>query len=188
MTDPMNHVIEDIERELLRIENRIESLNKENPSGSIQLVGEEVTKKFEVIGSRIPKLESQRPSRECLKNEYSRHSEAYKGIINVHLSHVVKSQEELNRCSSYLQKHLEDQKRIQEYLQTTQTKIEYATPLLESHRETLMDAKRRLDQLNNRLIEKLSSTAELSKKIMKLSNDASSYRTKLQSLVEDPNE
>jgi len=187
MTDPMNRVIEDIERELLQIENRLESLNKENPSGSIQLVEEEVTKKLEIIGSRIPKLESQRPGREGLKDEYGRHCEAYKAIIDVHLSDVVKSEEELNRCSAYLKKHLEDHKRIRECIQTNQMKIEYSSSLLESHPEVLLDAKRRLDQLNNRLTEKISNTTELSKKITKLSNDASSYRSKLQSLVEEPN-
>jgi chromosome segregation ATPase len=187
MTDPMNRVIEDVERELLQIENRIESLNKESTSGSIQIVEEEVTKKLEIIGSRIPKLESQRPSRESLKNGYGRHCEAYKVIIGVHLSDVVKFEEELNRCSNYLQKHLEDHKRIQECLQTNQMKIEYAASLLESHPETLLDAKRRLDQLNNRLTEKIFNTTELSKRITRLSNDATSYKSKLQSLVEEPN-
>jgi uncharacterized coiled-coil DUF342 family protein len=66
-------------------------------------------------------------------------------------------------------------------------KLEYAVSLLESHPETLLDAKRRLDQLNNRLTEKISNTTELSKRITRLSNDASSYKTKLQSLVEEPN-
>ena len=187
MTDPMNRVIEDVERELLQIENRIELLNKESTSGSIQIVEEEVTKKLEVIGSRIPKLESQRPSRESLKNEYGRHCEAYKAIIDVHLSDVAKSEEELSRCSNYLHKHLENHKQIQECLQTNQMKLEYAASLLESHPEILLDAKRRLDQLNNRLTEKISNTTELSKRIKRLSNDAGSYKTKLQSLIEEPN-
>jgi len=182
----MNSVIEDVERELLQIENRIESLNKESTSGSIQIVEEEVTKKLEVIGSRIPKLESQRPSHESLKNEYGRHYEAYKAIIDVHLSDVAKSEEQLSRCSNYLQKHLENHKQILKCLQTNQMKLEYAASLLESHPETLLDAKRRLEQLNNRLAEKISNTTELSKRIARLSNDASSYKTKLQSLVEEP--
>ena len=183
----MNHVIEDIEGELLLSENRIESLSKENPSGSIQLVEEEVAKKFEVIGSRIPKLKSQRPSRESLKNEYGRHLEAYKAIIDVHLSDVAKSEEELSRCSDYLQKHLENHRQIQESIQTNQMKLDYAASLLESHPETLLDAKRRLGQLNNRLAEKISNTTQLSERITRLRNDASSYKTKLQSLVEEPN-
>jgi chromosome segregation ATPase len=187
MTDPMNRVIEDVERELLLIENHIESLNKESASGSIRIVEEEVTKKLDVIGERIPKLESQRPRRESLKNEYGRHFEAYKMIINVHLSDVSKSVEELKRCSNYLQKHLENQKQIQECLKTNQMKLEYAASLLESHPETLLDAKRRLDQLNNRLAGRISSTTELSERISKLSSYASSYKTKLQSLVEEPN-
>ena len=187
MTDPMNRVIEDVERELLQIENRIESLNKERTSGSIQIVEEEVTKKLEVIGSRIPKLKSQRPSRESLKNEYDRHLEAYKAIIDVHLSDVAKSEEELSRCSDYLQKHLENHKQIQESIQTNQMKLEYAASLLESHPETLLDAKRRLGQLNNRLAEKISNTTQLSERITRLRNDASSYKTKLQSLAEEPN-
>jgi len=187
MSDPMNRVVEDVERELLQIENRIESLNKESTSGSIQIVEEEVAKKFGVIGSRIPKLESQRPSRESLRNEYDRHREAYKVIIDVHLSDVAESEDKLSRCSSYLQKHLENHKQILECLQANQMKLEYATSLLESHPETLLDAKRRLDQLNNRLTEKISNMTELSKRITRLSNDASSYKTKLQSLVEEPN-
>ena len=187
MADPMNRVIEDVERELLQIENRIESLNKEKVSGSIQIIEEEVTKKLEVIGSRIPKLKSQRPSRERLKNEYCRHYEAYKAIIDVHLSDLAKSEEELSRCSNYLQKHLENHKQIQESLQTNQMKLEYAASVLETHPETLLDAKRRLGHLNNRLMEKIANTTELSKKITMLSNDATSYKTKLKSLVEEPN-
>jgi chromosome segregation ATPase len=183
----MNRVIEDIERELSQIEDRIESLDKESASGSIQIVEEEVTKKLGVIGSRIPKLESQRPSRESLKNEYSLHFEAYKTIIDVHLSDVAKSEEELYRCSNYLEKHLENHRLIQECLQSNQMKLEYAASLLESHPETLLDAKHRLGQLNDRLMEKISNTTELSKRIVKLSNDASSYKTKLQSLVQEPN-
>lgn len=187
MTDPMDRVIEDVQRELLQIENRIESLNKESTSGSIQIVEEELNKKLEVIGSRIPKLESQRPSRERLKDEYGRHYEAYKAIIDVHFSDVTKFEEELSRCSNYLEKHLENHKQIQECLQTNQLKLEYAASLLESRPETLLDAKRRLDQLNNRLTEKISNTTELSKRIKRLSSDASSYKIKLQSLVEEPN-
>ena len=182
----MNRVVEDVERELLQIENRIESLNKESTSGSIQIIEEEVAKKLEVIGSRIPKLESQRPSRESLKNEYDRHREAYKVIIDVHLSDVAESEDKLSRCSSYLQKHLENHKQIQECLQANQMKLEYATSLLESHSESLLDAKRRLDQLNDRLAEKISNTTQLSKRITRLSIDASSYKTKLQSLLEEP--
>ena len=187
MADPMNRIVEDVERELLQIENRIESLNKENTSGSIQIVEEEITKKLVVIGSRIPKLQTQRPSRENLKNEYDRHCEAYRAIIDVHLSDVAKSEEKLSRCSNYLQLHLENHKKIQGCLQTNQMKLEYAASLLENHPESLLDAKRRLDQLNNRLTEKISTTTELSKRITRLSNDASSYKTKLQSLVEEPN-
>lgn len=183
----MNRVIEDVERELLLVENHIESLNKESASGSIRIVEEEVTKKLGVIGARIPKLESQRPSRESLKNEYGRHCEAYKAIIAVHLSDVAESEEELKRCSTYLRKHLENQRQIQKCLQTNQVKLDYAASVLESHPETLLDAKRRLDQLNNRLAEKISSTTELSERISKLSSYASSYKTKLQSLVEEPN-
>jgi chromosome segregation ATPase len=66
-------------------------------------------------------------------------------------------------------------------------KLEYAASLLESHPETLLDAKRRLDLLNSRLTEKISNTTELSERIERLSNYASSYKTKLQSLVEEPN-
>lgn len=187
MTDPMNRVIEEAERELLQIENRIDSLNKEITSGSIQIVEEEVTKKLGVIGSRIPKLESQRPRRENLRNEYDRHCEAYKSIVGVHLSDVAQIEEELSRCSNYLQKHLEKHKQIQESLQTNQMKLEYAASVLDSHPETLIDAKRRLDQLSNRLAEKISGTTELSKGIARLSKDAISYKTRLQSLVEEPN-
>lgn len=176
MTDPMNRIIEDVERELLQIENRIEALDKESASGSIQLVEEEVTKRLELIGSRIPKLESQRPSHESLKSDYGRHSEAYRAIIDVHLSDVTESEEKLNRCSSYLQKHLQNHKEIQKRLQTNMMKLEYAACVLESHPETLSDAKRRLDQLNNRLTERISNTTELSKRIARLSNDAGSSR------------
>ena len=182
----MNRVVEDVERELLQIENRIESLSKESISGSIQIVEEEVTKKLEVIGSRINKLQSQRPSRESLKNEYGLQFEAYKAIIDVHLSDVVKSEEELRQCSNYLQKHLENHKQIQECLRTNQTKLEYAASLLESRPETLLDAKRRLSRLNNILVDKISNTTELFKRITRLSNEASSYKTKLQRLVEEP--
>jgi chromosome segregation ATPase len=186
MTDPMNRVIEDVERELLQIENRIELLDKESTSASIQIAEEEISRKLGVIGSRISKLESQRPSRESLKNEYDRHCEAYRAIINVHLSDVTKSQEELNRCTNYLRKHLEKHKQIQESLQTSQTKLEYAASLLESQPETLLDTRHRLDQLNNRLTERITNTTQLSKRIDRLSNDASSYKTKLQSLIEEP--
>ena len=182
----MNRVIEDAERELLQIENRIESLDKESTSASIQIAEEEITRKLDVIGSRIPKLESQRPSRESLKNEYSRHCEAYKAIINVHLSDVAKSEEELSRCANYLQRHLEKHKQIQESLQTSQTKLEYAASLLESQPETLLDARHRLDQLNNRLTERISNMTELFKRIDRLASDASTYKNKLQSLIEEP--
>jgi chromosome segregation ATPase len=187
MTDPMNRVIEDVERELLQIENRIEALNKESRSGSIQIVEEEVAKKLEVIGSRIPRLESQRPNRESLKNKYGRHCEAYKVIIDVHLSDVTKSEEELSKCLNYLQKHLEDHKQVQECIQTNQMKLEYAASLQEIPPDTLLDAKRRLDQLNEKFTERIAITTELFSDIKRLSNDAGSYRAKLQSLIEEPN-
>ncbi len=186
MTDPVSRVLDDVERESLLIENQIESLDKESQSGSIQIVEEEVAKKLEVIRSRIPRLESQRPSREHLKDEYSKHIEAYKAIIDVHLSDAAKFEEELGRCLVYLQKLLEDYSRAQERLQTNQIKLEYATSLMESGSETLSEAKRRLDQIDNRLTERISSTTELSKRIAKLRDDSSSYRLKLQSLTKEP--
>ncbi len=185
MTDPVSRVLDDVERELLQLENRIESLDKESQIGSIRIVEEEVAKKLEVIHSRIPRLESERPSRERLKDEYSKHSEAYKAIIDVHLSDAAKSEKELSRCLEYLQKHLEDHKQIQERLQTNQIKLEYSASLVESSSETLTEAKRRLDQLNNRLAERISNMTELSERISKLSNDSSSYKRKLQGLIEE---
>ncbi len=184
MIDPMSRVIEDIQKELLQIENRLELLSKENPSGMAQVVEEEVTRKLEIVGSRISKLESQRPKPESLKDGYGRHCEAYKTIVDVHLSDVIKSEDDLNKCSAYLRKHLEDNERLEECLLSNKTKIEYAMSVLESHPESLLDAERRLEQINNRLVEKISSTTELFKRIMRLNSDASSYKTKLQSLLE----
>ncbi len=184
MTDPVNRVIEDVEHELLQIENRLESLSKESTSGLIQISEEEITRKLEMVGSRMQKLESQRPKRDNLQNEYTRHCEAYEAIISVHLSEVTKSEEELSRCSNYLQKHLEDHKQIRDRLQTNEMKLEYAASLLEGQSETLQDAKRRVNQLNYRLTEKISNATELSKRIAALSNNACSYRSKLQSLID----
>ncbi len=188
MIDPMNRVIDDVERELLQIENRAETLNKENTSGSIQIVEEEIAKRLQVIGSRIPKLESQRPGRESVQNEYGSRFEAYKAIIDVHLFDVTKSEEELTRCLTYLQKHLENHRQIQASLQTNQMKLGYAASVLENQPETLLDARRRLELLNGRLMEKISSGAELFKRITKLSNDAHSYKVKLQSLIGESSE
>ncbi len=188
MTDPVSRVIEDVERELLQIENRAETLNKEDASASIQIAEEEIAKNLQIVGSRIPKLESQRPSRGGLKSEYSPRFKAYKAVVDVHISDAAKSQEELVKCSTCLQKHLDNIRQIHESLQANQMKLEYASSVLDEQPEILLDVKRRLELLKSRIAEKISSTTELSKRITKLGDDAHSYKVKLQSLVLESNE
>ncbi len=182
MTDPINRIAEEIEAELLQLENRVESLNRESPTGSIQIVQEEVSKKLGLISARITKLGPQQPASDKSEQEYDRHYRAYKAIIDAHLADVTESKKRLDQSSSHLQKHLEYHRQIQDSLQTNRIKLEYSIALLENQPENLLSAKRRIEELENRLSERTAIMNELMKVIAALQKDACTYEAKLTAL------